>query len=156
MVEFGGGYDAERVEAFHQDCAARESSLSIVVTHDELPQSYHERRLTLRDRKIIEHVSRYRLTTVEVLCRAVLPGLSRTPSPRSSTASATLPISRKYTLLHPTKYFVLNEASVNSFGVDTSRSTPLGPNLFRWSTPYSSTPRWASTPRYAIDQSPKC
>lgn len=23
LIEFGGGYDAERVEAFHQDCAAR-------------------------------------------------------------------------------------------------------------------------------------
>ena len=85
------------------------------------------RRLTGRDHKILDHVMRYRLTTIEVLGRAVLPGLSPNAVLKVVNRLCRTGYLEKYTLLHPVKYFVLGDASVNSFGVDASRSNALGP-----------------------------
>ncbi len=91
------------------------------------PKSKTTGRLTTRDRKIIEHVIRYRLTTVKVLSRAVMPGLSPNAVSKVVNRLCDTGYLQKFTLLHPTKYFVLSEAGVNSFGIDTSRCDPLGP-----------------------------
>ena len=86
-----------------------------------------KRRFTPRGRKIIEHVARYRLTTVDVLCRAVLSGLSRGATSKVANRLCDGGYLRQYTLLHPTKYYVLGEASANWLGIDTGRAAPLGP-----------------------------
>ena len=87
----------------------------------------HRRQLSLRDRKIVEHVLRYRLTTVEVLGHVVLPGLSPNALSKISSRLCDAGYLRKYTLLHPTHYFVLSETGANSLGVGNHRATPLGP-----------------------------
>lgn len=87
----------------------------------------NRRQLSLRDRKIVEHLVRYRLTTVEVLCRVVLPGLSSNALSKIASRLCDAGYLRKYTLLHPTRYFVLSETGANSLGVGNHRAAPLGP-----------------------------
>lgn len=85
------------------------------------------RRLTDRGRKIVEHVARYRLTTVGVLRRVVTPGLSANAVSKLANRLCDAGYLRKYTLLHPTRYFVLGEAGANLLGIGGHRSSPLGP-----------------------------
>ena len=85
------------------------------------------RRLTDRGRKIVEHVARYRLTTVGVLRRVVTPGLSANAVSKLANRLCDASYLRKYTLLHPTRYFVLGEAGANLLGIGGHRSAPLGP-----------------------------
>jgi hypothetical protein len=85
------------------------------------------RRLTARDRKIIEHILRYRLTTVEVLRTAVLSGQSLNAVSKIANRLCRKRYLQKFTLLHPVKYFILGDAAVNLFGVDPHRAAPLGP-----------------------------
>lgn len=85
------------------------------------------RRLSHRDRQIIEHVVRYRLTTIQVLCRAVLPNVSRGAVAKITGRLCDADYLQKYTLLHPTKYFVLGKAGAKLFGLDDQRAAPLGP-----------------------------
>lgn len=87
----------------------------------------HRRQLSLRDRKIVEHVLRYRLTTVEVLRRVVLPGLSPNALSKIAGRLCDAGYLRKYTLLHPKRYFILSETGANAMGVGNHRATPLGP-----------------------------
>jgi hypothetical protein len=82
---------------------------------------------TARDRKIIQHVDRYRLTTIEVLSRVVVPGLSSNALSKIANRLCDAGYLRKYTLLHPTRYFVLGEAGANLLGSGNHRVAPLGP-----------------------------
>ena len=91
------------------------------------PTPETRRRLTIRDRQIVEHVGRHRLTTVEVLRRTVLTGLSRNAVTKIVTRLCDTDYLQKYTLLHPTQYFVLGAAGANLFGLGLHRTTPLGP-----------------------------
>lgn len=87
----------------------------------------HRRGPTNRDRLVLEHVARYRLTTLKVLSRAVLPGLSRNALNKIANRLCAANFLQKYTLLHPTRYFVLGEAGARALGVGIHRATPLGP-----------------------------
>ena len=82
---------------------------------------------TDRDRLILEHVARYRLTTLEAIQRVVLPGLSRNAVNKIANRLCNVGLLRKHTLLYPTNYFVLGELSVRSLGIGAHRATPLGP-----------------------------
>ena len=72
-------------------------------------------------------MARYRLTTVDVLRRTVLSGLSRGASSKVANRLCDAGYLQTYTLLHPTKYYVLGEASANWLGIGTGRAAPLGP-----------------------------
>ena len=80
-----------------------------------------------RGREIVEHVARYRLTTVEVLCRIVLTGLSPNAVSKIANRLCNAGYLRKYTLLHPTRYYVIGEAGANLLGIGGHRAAPLGP-----------------------------
>ena len=84
-------------------------------------------RLTVRDRQILEHVGRYRLTTADVLRHAVLTGLSRNAVTKIVTRLCDGNYIQKYTLLHPTQYFVLGAVGANVLGLGLHRAAPLGP-----------------------------
>lgn len=84
-------------------------------------------RVTARQRQIIEHVSRYRLTTLEVLGSAVFPGMSRNALSKAAGRLCELKMLAKYPLLHPTNYFVLGQLGVHLLGAGEHRAAPLGP-----------------------------
>lgn len=72
--------------------------------------------LTGRDRQIIDHVARYRLTTVAVLTQAVLPRLSSNAVSKIANRLASAGYLQKFTLLHPVRYFVLGPKAKGLLG----------------------------------------
>jgi hypothetical protein len=87
----------------------------------------HRHTPTSRDRLILEHIARYRLTTLEVLGRAVLPGLSRNALNKITNRLCATGLLHKYTLLHPVRYFVLGDSGARGMGIRGHRAQPLGP-----------------------------
>ena len=83
--------------------------------------------ITARLRPIIEHVGRYRLTTLEVLGRVVLPGTSRNALSKVVNRLCVAGLLAKFPLIHPTHYFVLGQAAAHILGAGEHRSVPLGP-----------------------------
>lgn len=79
-----------------------------------------------RDRLILEHVARYRLTTIKAIQRVVLPGMSRNAIDKITNRLCDAGLLRKHILLYPMKYFVLGEVSVRNMGLGAHRATPLG------------------------------
>lgn len=86
----------------------------------------HRHNPTDRDRLILEHVARYRLTTLEALQRAVLPGLTRNAVNKIANRLCDAGLLRKHKLLYPMNYFVPGELGVRSLGLGAHRATPLG------------------------------
>jgi hypothetical protein len=84
-------------------------------------------RLSARDRKILDHVARHRLTTIAVLRRTVLGGLSRNAANKVVNRLCESCYLQKCTLLHPIRYFVLGEAGAKSLGITPHRTISLGP-----------------------------
>ena len=80
-----------------------------------------------RDRQILDHVARYRLTTLEAIRRVVLRGLSRNAVSKIANRLCDVGMLRKHTLLYPMNYFVLGELAVRSLGIGIHRAKPLGP-----------------------------
>ena len=80
-----------------------------------------------RDRLILEHVTRYRLTTLEAIRRVVLRGLSRNAVSKIVNRLCDAGLLRKLPLLYPMNYFVLGALAVRSFGIGVHRAEPLGP-----------------------------
>ena len=80
-----------------------------------------------RDRLILEHVARYRLTTLEAIQRVVLLGLSRNAVSKIVNRLCDAGLLQKHTLQYPTNYFLLGELAVRNFGLGSHRATPLGP-----------------------------
>ena len=79
-----------------------------------------------RDQLILEHVARYRMTTLEAIQRAVLTGLSRNAVNKIANRLCDAGSLRKHTLLYPMNYFVLGASSVRNLGLGTHRASPLG------------------------------
>jgi hypothetical protein len=84
-------------------------------------------RLSDRDRKILDHVARHRLTTIAVLRRAVLIGLSRNAANKVVNRLCDSDFLQRYTLLHPIRYFVLGDVGARSLGITPHRTISLGP-----------------------------
>lgn len=84
-------------------------------------------RFSSRDRKIVEHVARYRLSVIEVLCRRVLPGLSPNAVAKIANRLCRSGYLRKFTLLHPTRYYVLDTRGTQWLSGNSDRTGPLGP-----------------------------
>ena len=89
-------------------------------------QQKNRHRPTDRDRLILEHVARFRLTTLEAIQRVVLRGVSRNAVNKIANRLCHAGLLRKHTLLYPMNYFVLGELAVRSLGVGSHRATPLG------------------------------
>lgn len=83
--------------------------------------------LSIRDREIIEHVVRYRLTTNAVLRRTHLRGLSRSAAGKVIGRLCDLDLLQGFPLSHPSRYYVLSAEAARSFGVAANRSLALGP-----------------------------
>jgi len=84
-------------------------------------------RLTARELEVIDHVARYRLTTVSVLCRTHLSGVSRGAVGKVVSRLCSADYLQSYPLFHPTRYYVLGTQGTKSLGLAVHRSLPLGP-----------------------------
>ncbi len=79
-----------------------------------------------RDRLILDHVTRYRLTTLDAIRCVVLPGLSRNAVSKIANRLCAAGLLRKFRLLYPMNYFVPGELAVRSLGIGVHRAKPLG------------------------------
>jgi hypothetical protein len=79
-------------------------------------QKPRTRAVSDRDRKVIDHVARYHLTTIPVLTKAVLPGLSANAVAKIANRLSSGGYLQKFTLLHPARYFVLGNKAISMLG----------------------------------------
>jgi hypothetical protein len=83
--------------------------------------------LKLRDKSILEHVARFRLTTVDVLHQAILVGDSPNAIAKLLNRLSKYRYLTKHTLVHPVRYYVLGEDGAAWLGLDHYRVVSLGP-----------------------------
>lgn len=79
---------------------------------------------TERDRLIIAHVERYHITTIAVLQAAVVVGATANAMMKITTKLCASGLLRKFTLIHPTRYFMLGEAAKLFVGHKVSNVVP--------------------------------
>lgn len=84
-------------------------------------------RLTQRDQRIMQHISRYRITTNEVLSRTVLEESSPNAIVKVTRRLCRLGYLRKFPLMHPQCYFTPGDRAVRELGIPSHRTQPLGP-----------------------------
>jgi len=72
-------------------------------------------------------VGRYRLTTFPVLRHTHLKGLSRSAAGKIVDRLCRAEFLQGYTLIHPTRYFVLGSQGAKSLGLGIHRTVSLGP-----------------------------
>ncbi len=92
---------------------------------DATRTSHH--RLMPRDRQILQHVARYRLTTTPVVQRLFLGQHRSNAVIKVTTRLCRLGYLRKHPLLHRRSYFVLAAGAAQLLGLGEHRSRPLGP-----------------------------
>lgn len=88
---------------------------------------FNNSRLSRRDREVIDHVARYRLSTVAALRATVLGGLTRPAAGKMLKRLCEAGYLCSYPLFHPTRYFVLGSDGAKALGLSVDRSLPLGP-----------------------------
>ena len=84
-------------------------------------------RMSCGDRQLIDHVGRFKLTTTEVVKRALLPGKSHNAITKITNRLCKSGLLAKFPLIHPLKYFVLGQRGAHLLGLGEHRSLPLGP-----------------------------
>ncbi len=90
-------------------------------------ESLNTKRLKPRDLRVLAFIARYRLATVDALRCGVLTELSTNAVAKVANRLCALGYLRKFTLLHPTRYFVLAEVGTKALGLRLDRTCPLGP-----------------------------
>lgn len=94
-----------------------------------MPQPQNNSRVnnSVRDRLVLDHVARYRLTTIAALRRTPLSGLSRGAVSKIVSRLCGGEYLRSYPLSHPARYFVLGSEGIRALGLSSHRCRPLGP-----------------------------
>lgn len=90
-------------------------------------ESLKSNSLTSRDRQVLEHVARYRMTTSTTLRQSLFPQLSANAVGKIVNRLYRAGLLAKYPLVHPSPYFVLGAKGANVLGLGSHRTTPLGP-----------------------------
>lgn len=90
-------------------------------------ESHTTRRLKPRDLSVVEFIARYRLATVDAIRRCVLLEMSANAVAKLTNRLCASGYLRKFTLLHPTRYFVLGKAGAKLLGLRLDRTYSLGP-----------------------------
>ncbi|WP_437191139.1 hypothetical protein [Planctomicrobium sp. SH527] len=83
--------------------------------------------LSGRDRQVLEHVARYRMTTTTTLQQSLFPKLSTNAVGKIANRLCRAGLLAKYPLTHPAPYFVLGSQGANVLGLGSHRTTPIGP-----------------------------
>lgn len=84
-------------------------------------------RLTRRDRAILDHVARFRMTTNEVVQRLYFDEQHPNAVTKVTARLVEQKLLAKFPLTYPQSYFRLGEHGVALFGLHESRMRPLGP-----------------------------
>jgi len=84
-------------------------------------------RLTSRDRLIVEHVVRDRISTNEVIQQRFFDAAHPTSVTRVTARLCSLGWLASFPLIYPTRYFVPGKLSASAYGLPASRTLPLGP-----------------------------
>lgn len=95
--------------------------------NDMPPSQRSTGNLSARDRLVLDHVARYRLTTITTLRRTPLAGLSRSGISKVIVRLCDRQFLRSFPLSHPSRYFVLGAEGIRALGLSGHRSRPLGP-----------------------------
>lgn len=80
-----------------------------------------------RDRAILDHILRYRLTTNAVLHRTLFPEQSINAVTKVTARLCQRGLLRRYPLVPPETYFTAGPEAVRQLGVPSRRTEPLGP-----------------------------
>lgn len=80
-----------------------------------------------RERLVLEHVARHRLTTNEVVRRVVVPGLSQNATAKLLARLCNREYLSRYLLLYPTCYYTLGRLAAQQLGLNLDRCEALGP-----------------------------
>ena len=80
-----------------------------------------------RDRQIIEHVSRFRMTTNSALKRLLFSEVQPNAVTKVTTRLCRKNILARYTLCHPRTYLTLGPIGAQQLGLPAHRTLPLGP-----------------------------
>ncbi len=83
-------------------------------------------RLTRRDRDILDHVGRFRMTTNEVLHRVFFAGQQPNAVTKVTARLCANKYLKKFPLIYPQGYFRLGERGAATLGLHESRTLPLG------------------------------
>lgn len=85
------------------------------------------RRFSDRDRGIIEHTARYRLTTKEVLHRLFFDENEPNAVTKVVQRLCDEQWLRKYPLIYPSQYLIPGKRTAQALGLPSARTLPLGP-----------------------------
>ena len=90
-------------------------------------RNYSGHRLSPRDRRIVEHVVRHRITTHEVLHKLFFAGQQPNAVVKVTTRLCDTGHLRGFTLYHPRTYYRLGLQAAQQLGLPMHRTLPLGP-----------------------------
>lgn len=85
------------------------------------------RRLSRRDRGIIEDVARYRLSVMETIHRRFFAKQELSAACKVVQRLCDETWLKRYPLIYPTQYFVPGKRAANALGLPANRTYPLGP-----------------------------
>lgn len=80
-----------------------------------------------RDRQIIDHVVRHRITTNEVIQNLFFPDQQPNAVTKVTARLCRTKLLRKFPLYHPRTYFTLGPQAAQLLGLSSHRTLPLGP-----------------------------
>ncbi len=83
--------------------------------------------LTQRDRQIVEHVIRYRLSTNRVIRDLFFSGQRPNAVSKITARLCDRGYLNRFSLVHPGSYFLPGPRAAQEFGVSAARTRPLGP-----------------------------
>ena len=85
------------------------------------------KKLSRRDRRIVDHVVRFRLSTNEVLHQHFFPGQRANAVTKVTARLCQWAYLQKFPLVHPRSYLLPGPRAVQELGVPLTRTYPLGP-----------------------------
>lgn len=80
-----------------------------------------------RDRKILDHAARHRMTTNEVVRKLFFPEHRHNAVTKVTARLCRERLLRKFPLHHPRAYYTLGPHAAQSMGISVKRTYPLGP-----------------------------
>lgn len=92
-----------------------------------LKKTHNNFRLTRRDRAILDHVARFRLTTNEVLQRVLFVDQQPNAVTKVTARLCEHKFLAGFPLIYPQNYYRLGEHGAATLGLHESRTRPLGP-----------------------------
>lgn len=92
-----------------------------------IKKSHNSSYLTKRDREILDHVARFRLTTNEILQRVLFDGQQPNAVTKVTARLCEHKFLASFPLIYPQQYYRLGERGAALLGLHESRTRPLGP-----------------------------